>query len=265
MAGNGTAGYSGDFGPAVDAELNDPWGMAVAPDGTIYVADNGNDRIRAISPLGIITTVAGDGQTGSAGMGGPAVDAEVGHPDAVAVDSQGNLYIADETGIQVVSPGGTLTMQMAAASGVLTINGVPTAFDPDAIAVDPSGNLYIGSFSPKLLLEFSPTGQLLGDWTLYVSPGGLSMAPDGSVWVADYGFFSIDRVAGGQLTKVVTFGPNSLPGLPSTFRPSGIGVAPSGETYFDTDGVNGGTNTPALATFGATGQVQLLGVGAQSP
>src|ERR1700694_1297785 len=82
MVGRGTAGYSGDTGPALNCEINHPSGIAVASDGTIYFADTGNNRVRAVSPQGVITTVAGNGIMGSAGGGRPGTEAELSQPQA---------------------------------------------------------------------------------------------------------------------------------------------------------------------------------------
>lgn len=121
-----------------------------------------------------------------------------------------------------------------------------------------AGNLYVADFSPKLLVKLSPTGQVLHSWLTYATQAGLATAPDGSVLVADYGRFPVDRIAGNQLAPIATFGRNSLGGLTGTFRPSGIAVSSSGRLYVDTDGVNGGTNRPAIAGITTTGQVQVL-------
>ncbi len=254
VAGTGRAGYSGDGGPARRAELDDPGGIAVALDGTIYVADPGNNRVRAISPSGTITTVAGNGQLGTRGVGGPAVSAEVGQPVAVALGTQGRLYVVDNAGVQVIAPNGALTTLIAAGPGRLTVDGVSTAFFPSAIAVGRAGNLYVADFSPKLLIELSPTGQVLHSWPIYVTQAGLATAPDASLLVADYGHFAVDRIVSNQLTSIATFGRNSLAGLTGTFRPSGIAVSRSGQLYVDTDGVNGGTSRPAIAEITSTVQ-----------
>lgn len=258
VAGTGQAGYSGDGGPARRAELDDPGGIAVAPDGTIYVADTANNRVRAISPSGTITTVAGNGRLGTRGSGGPAVSAQVGQPVAVALGTQGRLYVVDTAGVQVITPNGVLTTLIAAGPGRLTVDGVSTAFFPSAIAVGRAGILYVADFSPKLLVELSSTGQVLNSWPIYVTQAGLATAPDGSVLVADYGQFAVDRIAGNQITPIATFRRNSLAGLTGTFRPSGIAVSRSGRLYVDTGGVNGGTNRPAIARITTAGHVQVL-------
>jgi sugar lactone lactonase YvrE len=89
------AGYSGDGGPATDAQLHDPTGVAVDRAGNLYIADSGNNRIRKVSSAGIITTIAGNGAQGDSGDGGPALRAELWLPSGVAVDSTGHVFVAD--------------------------------------------------------------------------------------------------------------------------------------------------------------------------
>jgi hypothetical protein len=96
IAGVGVAGYSGDGGPALRAALNLPTDVAYAPDGTLYIADRGNDCVRRVDPVGTISTAAGTcGETGDGGDGGPATLAGLSQPFGVAVASDGSLYIAD--------------------------------------------------------------------------------------------------------------------------------------------------------------------------
>lgn len=96
IVGNGTQGFSGDGGPATDAQLDQPNGLAIADDGTLYVADRGNFRVRRVSPDNIIDTVAGTGENGLAGDGGPALDARFGYVARVALDGDG-LLVADQS------------------------------------------------------------------------------------------------------------------------------------------------------------------------
>jgi uncharacterized protein (TIGR03437 family) len=95
IAGTGEAGYSGDGGPATLAKLNNPKGVAVDSDGVVYIADTFNNRIRAISPNGVITTIAGSGYIGDAGDGGTGSQAIFRFPASVTVDSAKRLIIAD--------------------------------------------------------------------------------------------------------------------------------------------------------------------------
>lgn len=132
VAGNGTPGYSGDGGPATEAQLHQGWlgngGLAVDSRGNLWIADSGNNRIRKVTPDGIITTVAGNGAFGYSGDGGPATQAQI-TPYSVAVDGAGNLFFSDGNRIRKVSPDGIITTVSGIASG--------------AITVDSSGNLFI--------------------------------------------------------------------------------------------------------------------------
>jgi sugar lactone lactonase YvrE len=150
VAGNGTAGYSGDNGPATSAQLNQPYGVAVDSSGNFYIADSINNVVRKVSG-GNITTVAGQGPTlgGYSGDNGPATSAKLSHPDGVAVDSSGNLYIADTSNnvIRKVSTVGTITTVAGnGTAGYTGDGGVATSAElnaPYGVAVDSAGTLYI--------------------------------------------------------------------------------------------------------------------------
>jgi len=102
----GKGGFSGDGGPAVNAQLNCPTDVAVDRAGNLYIADYENQRIRRVSPDGIISTIAGNGTQGYSGDGGPATRASLWWPTALAVDAAGNIYVADSgnNAIRVLRP-----------------------------------------------------------------------------------------------------------------------------------------------------------------
>jgi uncharacterized protein (TIGR03437 family) len=106
VAGTGTAGFSGDGGPATSAQLNNPTGVSVDTSGNLYIADNRNFRIRMVSANGTITTIAGKSTSGYSGDGGLATNAQLKFPTATAVDSAGNVYIADNqnSSIRLLTP-----------------------------------------------------------------------------------------------------------------------------------------------------------------
>jgi uncharacterized protein (TIGR03437 family) len=126
VAGNGTAGYSGDGGPATNAALNAPEGLAIDNAGNLFIADQFNQRIRKVSN-GIITTVAGNGSAGYAGDGGPAVSAELAGPAGMSVDAAGNLYIADRDNnrIRVLLTDGTISTVAGNGSAASAGDGGP--------------------------------------------------------------------------------------------------------------------------------------------
>ena len=149
VAGNGTQGYSGDGGPATSAALNGPWGVAVDSSGNLYIADQNNYRIRKVSTSGIITTVAGNGNGGYSGDGGPATSAMVYNPQGVAVDAAGNLYICDVSNLRIrkVSTSGTITTVAGNGSGGYSGDGGAATSSslsgPRGAAFDAAGNLFI--------------------------------------------------------------------------------------------------------------------------
>jgi sugar lactone lactonase YvrE len=245
VAGNGTPGSNGDNGPAADAQLNEPSGLALGADGTIFIADRSANRVRAVSPEGTITTVAGTGDAGSAGDGGPATKAQLDQPIAVAISGTNDLYIVDANGIRRVTDG-TITTVLRAGPGTtngLVVDGQPTALYPSAIAIDRDGNLLVADLSPKLVAKYSPDGTLLHVWNdVYVSQAGLATATDGSIVVANYGNFSIDRIVGTELTTITKFSLGSIPGLDGPFRPIGLAVAGDGTIYSSDPGGAAGTS-----------------------
>jgi DNA-binding CsgD family transcriptional regulator/sugar lactone lactonase YvrE len=153
VAGSGAAGFSGDGGPATTADLNAPEGLAIGPDGSLYIADTANERIRRVDPnTDVISTVAGNGEEGYGGDGGKGTKAELDVPLGLAVDLRGNLYIADSGNNRVrkVDIAGTITT--VAGNGIRGFagDGGPAAAAelaaPTAIAVDAGDDLYIADF-----------------------------------------------------------------------------------------------------------------------
>jgi sugar lactone lactonase YvrE len=124
----GTQNFGGDNGPAIDAQLSAPHQVAVDSAGDLYVADSNNNRIRKVSN-GIITTVAGNGTLGFSGDNGPATSAELNGPTGVAVDSAGDLYVADSNNnrIRKVSNGIITTVAGNGAEGFSGDNGLATS------------------------------------------------------------------------------------------------------------------------------------------
>lgn len=149
IAGTGSAGFSGDGGPATAAELNYPEFVAVDAAGNIFIADNSNHRIRKIDASGIITTIAGRGTPGYSGNGGPAANAELQFPTCVTVDWLGNIYISDAGNRRVrkVDQSGTISLFAGSGGGgyygdggPATLAGLSTIY---GLAVDTSGNVFI--------------------------------------------------------------------------------------------------------------------------
>jgi len=149
VAGNGTWGYSGDGGPATQAQLGTPGSIAADRDGNLYISDTGNVRIRRVAPNGTITTVAGNGNVGISGDGGPATQASI-DTGPIAVDGAGNLYISNgpDQRIRKVTPDGVITTVVVNAQLV----------EIAALAIDGSGNFFAGSFYSHSILRVDATG-----------------------------------------------------------------------------------------------------------
>jgi len=207
VAGTGVFGYSGDHGPATQAALNAPNGLAFGPDGSLYIGDAQNNRIRRIGPDGIITTVAGTGVAGYGGDGGPAVGALLNHPAGVAVSAQGDLYIADLDNDRVrrVSAEGIITTVAGNGSNGFNGDGGPAtqAMLNSArwVGLDAAGVLHIAD-DPRVRIV-TPDGTIrtiigngvfnsaTGDGgpplAAAIDAGGISLGANGVLYVADVG------------------------------------------------------------------------------
>jgi uncharacterized protein (TIGR03437 family) len=142
LAGNGNVGFSGDFGPATDAELDDPASIALDSNGYLYIADTNNNRIRKVYPDGTIATIAGTGLPGFSGNGGPAASAALSFPHGIAVDKSGNVYISDSDNqeirvLKAVTP-------KINANGVLNAARFTAQVSPGALATI-FGSNFIGT------------------------------------------------------------------------------------------------------------------------
>lgn len=153
FAGTGAQGFSGDGGPAVNAQLNFPKDFAIDTAGNVFIADQQNHRIRRVSVSGIITTIAGSGSRGFAGDGGAATSAKLNYPSGIALDSEGNLYISDTDNYRIrkVSMSGIITtvagngVEMSAGDGGPAVN--TSLNHPYGLAVDNAGNIFVSEWN----------------------------------------------------------------------------------------------------------------------
>lgn len=149
--GGSTDGFSGDGGPATAARFGMPGGVAMGPGGVVLVADTANNRIRRIRADGVVTTLAGTGEPGFDGDGGPASRARFNAPVGVAVDGVGAIYVADTLNHRVrrIDPDGTVSTVAGSGTAGASGNGVPAEQAqlgaPKWIAIDAGGNLFVGN------------------------------------------------------------------------------------------------------------------------
>ena len=228
VAGNGKPRSSGDGGTATDASLGGPGGLALDAQGNLFITDNGGGRIRRVDAVtGIITTVAGNGQSGFSGDGGPATSASFGPTYGVAVDAQGDVFLADLINDRI--------RRVDAATGIITTvagNGVEAYGGdggpatsaslnwPYSVALDDKGNLFIGDENNNrvrridaktgIITTVGGNGQsaFRGEGEAATSaslnPSGVAMDRDGHIYIADAGNHRILRVdaKSGILTTV---------------------------------------------------------------
>ncbi len=208
VAGNGESGYSGDGGPATEATLYQPEGVAVDAAGNLYIADCHNHCIRKVDTTGIITTVAGTGEEGYSGDGGLATDARLAYPEDVALDSSGNLYIADRGNLRVrrMDTNGIITTVAGTGErGYGGDGGLTTEArlnSTSGVAVDPSGNLYLADSNNDRVRKVGTNGiittvagtgvrEYSGDGGLATDariayPTSVAVDPAGNLYIADF-------------------------------------------------------------------------------
>jgi sugar lactone lactonase YvrE len=266
VAGTGKIGFSGDGGPATAAELNYPAGITFGSDGTLYIADQLNGRIRAVSPAGIITTIAGNGTLlGWVEDATPALQAPL-QPFAMTFGPGGPLYVATSEQVLRLDPDGTFSSVLGEnanqAAGLYGIGGPAvdaSADGPDGLAFDSSANMYVFGSNTKAILMVDPQGIVHDLGTLYPrGPSGLATLPDGSV-------VAMDELA---VVGLSPQGIKTLASFPTTdkvsylgitgFSPNGIAVGPNGSIYLDTFYGNGYADKSALIRINPEGTPSLL-------
>ncbi len=202
--------WVGDAGPARQALLFQAEGLATDLWGNLYIADAAGNRVRRVSPDGTIETVAGTGKAGSAGDGGPATEAQLKSPYGLAVDSSGQLYIADlgNASIRRVDADGTIS----------TLAGGGAFVEPRNLALDRAGNLYISDFGAHKVYRLSPAGALdtvagtgVAGFTASTGPAasaqlshpaGLALDRFGALYIADSGNHLVRKVTSGLIETV---------------------------------------------------------------
>ncbi|OYV74139.1 MAG: hypothetical protein B7Z74_02775, partial [Deltaproteobacteria bacterium 21-66-5] len=305
IAGIGIAGYGGDGGAATAAELNLPSGITVDSSGDVFIADDGNHRVREINhATGVITTVAGDGTGGYSGDGGPATAAKLDYPNDVAVDAARDLFIADR--------GNNRIREVNHATGVITTiagdgtygfagdGGAATAAElaaPARIAVDAAGDVFIADTSNNRIREINHVTGIIttvagdgaygfsGDGALATSaelagPVGIAVNADGDLFIGDNANQRVREVsfATGLITTLAGNGAASFAGdggpaaLSELNYPTGVTLDPAGNLLIadsNNDRIreitNGVTVTVAPAPLTITADAESKVYGAALP
>ncbi len=262
--GTGEPGFSGDGGPAAQATINYASGLATDSAGNLYIADTGNNRIRKVTPDGMITTIAGTGKLGSVGNNVPALSAQLYAPVKLAVDLKGNIYVVETININVVAVVRKIDtngiISSVAGGGLDASEGIAAtkaALLPLAVSTDTAGNLYIVDYHLGAIREVtgdglihtvagsSPNAGFAGDggpalkavFHFGTSPG-LAIDKIGDIYLADDGNNrireitpdgSINTIAGNGLFR---FSGNGGPAVDATLNdPTGLLGDSAGNLY----------------------------------
>lgn len=259
VVGNGTAGYSGDKGQAAVAELAMPSSIAIDSDGNLFIGDMGNNVVREVSTKGVITTIAGNGTQGDSGNNGPATSAELGLISSLIVDSSGDLFIADVMNCVIweVTKGTITTIAGNGTADFKGDGGPATSAElngPNAVALDSAGNLYIADTGNLRIREVkggkittiagggAVAGTGLGDGktatnALLAGPAGLATDTSGALFLSDQRHERVREVSGGIIWTVAGVGvygfggDGAAPGAAKLALPDGVAVDGAGDVF----------------------------------
>jgi RHS repeat-associated protein len=258
VVAGGTYGFGGDGGPATAAQLASPKGVALGPDGSLYIADTGNHRIRRAKPDGIIRTIAGNGTAGYAGDGGPASDARLSYPAELAVAADGTVYVADSGNnrIRRIGPDGTITT--FAGTGVAGFSGdggsaaAASLNAPAGIWIGHDGVVYVADRNNHRIRKIGIDGIITtvagtsvrgfgGDYgpatqAQLSSPGAVTLDPSGNLLIADTGNQRVRVVTAGTIRTVIGGGSSAAGAAVYADRlellaPTSVAIGPHGNVY----------------------------------
>lgn len=284
--GNGFLSYSGDGGPAANAQFNGPAGVFIDSSGNVFIADEFNHAVREVSAAtGKTTTVAGNGRQGYAGDGGAATLAQMARPNAVFVDATGNIFIADSGNHavrEVQAATGTIATVAGVGSWGYSGDGGPAASaqlnTPSGLFVDRSGNLYIADTNNNAIRVVAAAGGQIktvagnGQWgysgdngpaagARLKSPYGIYLDGSGNLFIADTGNNAIRKVDG-KTGKISTVAGTGAPGYKGDNGPAAGALlnAPRG-IYVDGGGnlfIDDSSNHVLREVAAATGTITTV-------
>ncbi len=263
VGGDGTFGFGGDGGSAISAVLNTPTGLAFN-NGTLFIADQQNHRVRVVSAAGAISTVAGDGGPANTGDGLAALNASLALPDALAFDPAGNLYIADMNANRVRRVDATGIITTFAGNGGVGgygSEGTPAALmslnAPQGLAADSLGNVYVSDTNNNRVIQVDTAGDFhtvagtgtagsAGDGTtlgeLY-GPVGLAVDGQDNLYIADCWNHRIRMLSpGSAITTIAGTGTSGFSGdggaatAAALSYPAGVAVDGSGNIFIADSG-----------------------------
>jgi len=237
-------------GTGTDAKFNHPRNVAVDSSGNVFVADRGNSRIRKITPAGVASTLAGSGKPGFAD--GTGTEAQFDHPTGVAVDSSGNVYVADQFNYRIrkITLAGMVSTLAGKTSGYEDATGTAAKFkSPRGVAVDSSGNVYVADADNNRIRKITPAGEVTtlagtdtrghadgtGSTAQFNKPSGVAVDSSGNVYVADSNNHRIRKITPEREVSTLTGSTEGFAdgtGTAALFdSPYGVAVDSSGNVY----------------------------------
>lgn len=250
--------FSGDGGPATSADLDRPTGVAVDAQGNIYISDQLNNRIRKVTPDGRIQTIAGTGETGYGGDNGPALAAKLAHPMGIAVDGNGNVYVADRENnrIREISVDGTIRTVIGNGVRGQSENGPALSISlsfPHGVAIDAKGVLYVADTFNHRIRRLDADGvvrvvagtgnqEFIGDGGPALqaglgAPDSLAVDADSNIYIADRANWRLRKITKDGTIQTVAgdhgsgFYGDGGPALLAPVFPTSVAVSLEGIVY----------------------------------